>query len=133
MSWDSNSVATRMFTQVKARYGARAPTVMNNHRAKLFLPGIADPDTLEYASQLIGDEEIARPSVTRDVKGGRSTTSTPGPRRLLPPEELRCLPRGRAVLVYGTLPPVRLQLRPGQVPGRRRRTLLFGPKSKRRG
>ena len=98
--------------QVKGRYGARAPTVLNNHRAKLFLPGIADPDTLEYASRLIGDEEVSHPSVTRDPTGRRSTTSTTGPRRLLPPEELRCLPRGRAVLVYGTLPPAKLQLRP---------------------
>ncbi len=98
--------------QVKGRYGARAPTVLNNHRAKLFLPGIADPDTLEYASRLIGDEEVSLPSVTRDPTGRRSTTSTTGPRRLLPPEELRCLPRGRAVLVYGTLPPAKLQLRP---------------------
>ena len=53
-----------------------------------------------------------QPSVTRDPTGRRSTTSTTGPRRLLPPEELRCLPRGQAVLVYGTLPPARLQLRP---------------------
>jgi type IV secretion system protein VirD4 len=98
--------------QVRGRYGARAATVLNNHRAKLFLPGIADPDTLEYASRLIGDEEVSHPSVTRDPAGRRSTTSTTGPRRLLPPEELRCLPRGRAVLVYGTLPPARLQLRP---------------------
>jgi type IV secretion system protein VirD4 len=98
--------------QVRARYGSRAPTVLNNHRAKLFLPGIADPDTLEYASRLIGDEEIALPSVTRDQRGGHSTTSTRGPRRLLPPEELRCLGRGHAVLVYGTLPPARLRLRP---------------------
>ena len=98
--------------QVRVRYGARAATVLNNHRAKLFLPGIADPDTLEYASRLIGDEEVLLPSVTRDPSGRRSTTSTTGPRRLLPPEELRCLPRGRSVLVYGTLPPARLQLRP---------------------
>jgi type IV secretion system protein VirD4 len=98
--------------QVRARYGARAPTVLNNHRAKVFLPGIADPDTLDYASRLIGDEEITQPSVTRDPKGGRSTTSSRGPRRLLPPEELRCLARGQAVLVYGTLPPARLRLRP---------------------
>ena len=98
--------------QVRARYGTRAPTVLNNHRAKIFLPGIADPDTLEYASRLIGDEEITTPSVTRDPKGGRSTTSTRGPRRLLPPEELRCLPWGEAVLVYGTLQPARLRLRP---------------------
>jgi type IV secretion system protein VirD4 len=98
--------------QVKGRYGARAPTVLNNHRAKLFLPGIADPGTLEYASRLIGDEEASHPSVTRDPSGRRSTTSSTGTRRLLPPEELRCLRRGRAVLVYGTLPPARLQLRP---------------------
>jgi type IV secretion system protein VirD4 len=98
--------------QVRARYGARAPTVLNNHRAKLFLPGIADPDTLEYASRLIGDEETSVPSVTRDPKGGRSTTQSRGPRRLLPPEDLRCLRRGEAVLVYGTLPPARLRLRP---------------------
>jgi type IV secretion system protein VirD4 len=98
--------------QVRARYGSRAPTVLNNHRAKLFLPGIADPDTLEYASRLIGDEEVEVPSMTRDASGGRSTTSTRGPRRLLPPEELRCLGRGQAVLVYGTLPPAKLRLRP---------------------
>ncbi|HEX3333099.1 MAG TPA: type IV secretory system conjugative DNA transfer family protein [Acidimicrobiales bacterium] len=98
--------------QVRARYGARAATVLNNHRAKLFLPGIADPDTLDYASRLVGDEEAMVPSVTRDPGGGHSTTSTTGSRRLLPPEELRCLPRGQAVLVYGTLPPVRLSLRP---------------------
>jgi type IV secretion system protein VirD4 len=98
--------------QVKARYGARAPTVLNNHRAKLFLPGIADPETLDYASRLIGDEEVQQPSVTRDPRGGRSTTSTRGPRRLLPPEDLRCLAHGRAVLVYGTLPPARVRLRP---------------------
>jgi type IV secretion system protein VirD4 len=106
--------------QVRGRYGARAPTVLNNHRAKLFLPGIADPDTLEYASRLIGDEEAAHPSITRDPTGKRSTTSTTTPRRLLPPEALRCLARGRAVLVYGTLPPVRLQLRPWWAQRRRR-------------
>jgi len=98
--------------QVRARYGPRAPTVLNNHRAKLFLPGIADPDTLEYASRLVGDQEIHQPSVTRDPRGGRSTTSTSGTRRLLPPEELRCLGRGQAVLIYGALPPARLRLLP---------------------
>ncbi|HEX4127915.1 MAG TPA: type IV secretory system conjugative DNA transfer family protein [Acidimicrobiales bacterium] len=107
--------------QVRGRYGARAPTVLNNHRAKLFLPGIADPDTLDYASRLIGDEQASHPSITRDPSGKRSTTSTTTPRRLLPPEALRCLPRGRAVLVYGTLPPARLQLRPWWAQRRRAR------------
>ncbi len=107
--------------QVRGRYGAKAPTVLNNHRAKFFLPGIADPDTLEYASRLIGDEEVTLPSVTRDPSGRRSTTSTTGPRRLLPPEDLRCLSQGRGVLVYGTLPPVRVQLRPWWANSRRGR------------
>jgi type IV secretion system protein VirD4 len=105
--------------QVRARYGARAPTVLNNHRAKVFLPGIADPDTLEYASRLIGDELATVPSVTRDPKGARSTTSNPTQRRLLPPEDLRCLRRGDAVLVYGTLPPARVRLRPWWATDRR--------------
>jgi type IV secretion system protein VirD4 len=112
--------------QVRARYGSRAPTVLNNHRAKLFLPGIADPDTLDYASRLIGDEEITVPSLTRDSTGGRSTTSSKGPRRLLPPEDLRCLRRGEAVLVYGTLPPARLHLRPWWATRRARRRGLPG-------
>jgi type IV secretion system protein VirD4 len=107
--------------QVRARYGSRAPTVLNNHRAKVFLPGIADPDTLDYASRLIGDEEISLPAVTRDPSGGRSTTSSRTPRRLLPPEDLRCLNRGEAVLVYGTLPPARLRLRPWWSTARRPR------------
>ena len=63
--------------QVRARYGSRAPTVLNNHRAKVFLPGIADPDTLDYASRLIGDEEITVPSVTRDPAGGRAGCCLP--------------------------------------------------------
>jgi type IV secretion system protein VirD4 len=98
--------------QIHARYGPRSATVLNNHRAKLFLPGIADPDTLDYVSRLVGDEEVALPTVTREHGGRRSTSSTTAPRRLLPPEELRCLPRGQAVLVYGTLPPARVRLRP---------------------
>jgi type IV secretion system protein VirD4 len=112
--------------QVRARYGSRAPTVLNNHRAKIFLPGIADPDTLEYASRLIGDEEVSLPSVTRDPRGGRSTTSARGPRRLLPPEDLRCLRRGEAVLIYGTLPPARLRLRPWWAARRSRSGLSAG-------
>ncbi len=119
--------------QVRGRYGARAPTVLNNHRAKLFLPGIADPDTLDYASRLVGDEEVVHPSVTRDPSGRRSTTATPGPRRLLPPEDLRCLPRGRAVLVYGSLPPAHITLRPGWGTGDRLSRRLASSRRRVRG
>jgi type IV secretion system protein VirD4 len=98
--------------QVSARYGVRASTVVNNHRAKVFFSGISDPGTLDHASHLAGDEELAVPSVTRGAGGVRSTTTSEVTRRLLPPDALRRLPAGSAVLVYGALPPARLSLRP---------------------
>jgi len=98
--------------QVAARYGDRAATVVNNHRAKLFLSGTSDPVTLDRASHLIGDQELSVPSVTRDANGGLAVTNAPVQRRLLPPDALRQLPAGTGVLVYGSLPPARLALRP---------------------
>jgi type IV secretion system protein VirD4 len=97
--------------QISARYGARAATVLNNHRAKLFLSGTADASTLDQASHLVGDESVVMGSETHGA-GGRSTTSAPVQRRLLPPDALRRLPPGTGVLVYGGLPPVRLTLHP---------------------
>ena len=35
--------------QITARFGPRATTVVNNHRAKLFLSGISDPSTLDLS------------------------------------------------------------------------------------
>lgn len=98
--------------QITARYGAKGQTVINNHRAKLFLSGIGDPSTLDHASHLVGDEELLIPTVTRDGAGARSTTATPTQRRLLPPDALRCQQSGTGILVYGALPPVKLVLRP---------------------
>jgi type IV secretion system protein VirD4 len=97
--------------QISARYGARASTVVNNHRAKLFLSGISDPSTLEYASHLIGDEEVVLPTTTTGRMSGPSTSHSPSVRRLAPPDVLRRIPPGDAVLVYGGLHPARLHLR----------------------
>ncbi len=98
--------------QITARYGTRATTVVNNHRAKLFLSGISDPTTLDYASHLIGDEEVLLPATTHGSPSGPSTTRSPTTRRLAPPDALRRIPPGEGVLVYGDLPPSRLALRP---------------------
>ncbi len=97
--------------QITARYGPRASTVVNNHRAKLFLSGISDPSTLDYASHLIGDEEVLLPATTHGGHGGPSTTRSPSVRRLAPPHELRRISPGEGVLVYGSLSPARLRLR----------------------
>lgn len=98
--------------QISARYGPRAATVINNHRAKVFLSGTADYGTLEHASRLLGEEERLVPSVTRDASGASSVTSARVPRPLLPPDGVRRLVPGSGVLVYGALPPARLFLRP---------------------
>ncbi len=98
--------------QMHARYGARAPTVLNNHRARLFLSGIAEPSTLEHASALVGEREVPLGSLTVDGRGTRSSTTSTQRRRLLPPESLRQLGKGSGVLLYGELAPARVRLVP---------------------
>jgi type IV secretion system protein VirD4 len=99
--------------QLNARYGPKAGTVVNNHRAKLFLSGIADPATLEHASTLIGEAEQQTASTTVDRSGAAtSTTRAATYRRLAPADWLRRMDPGTGVLISGHLPPVRLTLRP---------------------
>jgi len=97
--------------QLRARYGERAATVVNNHRAKIVLSGISDPGTLDYASHLIGDAEVGEQSDTIDAAGRRSTTRSRRERRLAPGAELRRIGPGHGVLVYGHLRPARIRLR----------------------
>jgi type IV secretion system protein VirD4 len=97
--------------QLAYRYGRRAATVLNGHRAKLLLSGQADPGSLELASKLVGDEAITHTAQTSG-DGRHSRTDSVSYRRLVPPEALRQLKPRRALLVYGHLPPVRIRLRP---------------------
>jgi len=98
--------------QITARYGGRAGSVINNHRVKVFLSGIADTATLEHASTLAGESHRPQRTVTSDGRGGRSVTEAPVSRRLLPPDAVRRLPPGTGVVISGHLPPLRLALRP---------------------
>jgi type IV secretion system protein VirD4 len=98
--------------QIQARYGERAATVVNNHRAKIFLSGVSDPSTLDYASRLLGDGDVGDATVTTDQHGGRSTTRAQHERRLLTDAELRRLRPQEGILVYGHLQPARIRLRP---------------------
>jgi type IV secretion system protein VirD4 len=98
--------------QLQHRYGHRAATVLNGHRAKLLLSGQADPASLELASKLVGDEAVTQTSETTGGDRRASLTESVAYRRLLPPEALRQLKPRRALLVYGHLPPTRIRLRP---------------------
>ena len=98
--------------QVSAVYGRDvAPTIASNHRAKLLLQGISDADTLDYAARLLGEEPVANRSMTHHACGDRATTESTHYRTLLPPNALRQMREGEALLVYGAVPPVRIRLR----------------------
>ena len=96
--------------QARSRYGRQAETVVNSHRARMLLPGVADLDTLRYFSGLAGEEETRETTRTLGAGGGSRTI---GVRRrpLVAPEALRQLPPGQALLLYGRIPPAEVRLR----------------------
>jgi type IV secretion system protein VirD4 len=96
--------------QARARYGRQAETVVNSHRARMLLPGVADLDTLRYFGGLIGEEE-ARELTRTTGTGGTTRSTAPRRRPLLAPEALRQLPDGHALLLYGRLAPTRVRMR----------------------
>ena len=96
--------------QARTRYGRAAETVVNSHRARMLLPGVADLETLRYFAGLVGEEEAQ--DHTRTTGAGGHTRSTALRRRpLVAAEALRQLPEGHALLLYGRLAPARVRLR----------------------
>lgn len=107
--------------QIKAVYGTRAQTVLNNHGAKLFGTGIADDTTLEYVSRLIGDERRTEINVSRDLRSSRRSLSEhTNYRRAAPMDVIRRIRPNEAVLLYGSELPAHVRLRPWFERGSRR-------------
>ena len=96
--------------QARSRYGQQAETVVNSHRARMLLPGVADLETLRYFAGLIGEEEARDRSHTTGA-GGTTRSTSRRRRPLIAAEALRQLPDRHALLLYGRIPPTRLQLR----------------------
>ena len=96
--------------QARSRYGQQAETVINSHRARMLLPGVADLETLRYFAGLTGDEE-ARDRTHTTGAGGTTRSTSRRRRPLVAPEALRQLPELHALLLYGRIPPMQLQLR----------------------
>ena len=88
--------------QVRARWGEATGTLVNNHRTRVILGGMADPSAAELVVAL-GGTRRSRP--TRDGLQGAD-------RPLIDAHELRQLPRRAALVISGTLPIARLVLRP---------------------
>jgi type IV secretion system protein VirD4 len=98
--------------QISARYGRRSATILNNHRAKLIGSGISDPETLTWASRVIGAGEFEQRSRTAGERGRQSTTQGDTYRDLAPAAILRESLLNTALLIYGNLPPAQIRLRP---------------------
>jgi type IV secretory pathway TraG/TraD family ATPase VirD4 len=96
--------------QAQARYGRQTETVINSHRARMLLPGVADLETLRYFAGLVGDEEIRE---TTRTTGAAGNSRSVGPRRrpLVAAEALRQLPDRHALLIYGRIAPTKVRLR----------------------
>ncbi len=99
--------------QIDAAYGTLADSVLTNHGSKIIFAGVSDRATLEYASSLLGDEEVHQRSVSADPYGANrniseSTTRT----HVVPGDLLRQMQPGHALLVHGTLRPAHLVARP---------------------
>jgi type IV secretion system protein VirD4 len=98
--------------QLVHRYGDRAATILNGHRAKVFLSGLADVGALELGSKLIGDQAVTETNYATDPTGRVSANQATSYRPLVPLEELRRLRPGEGVVIYGHLRPARIQVRP---------------------
>jgi type IV secretion system protein VirD4 len=118
-------------SQLEARYGAKASTILNNHRAKLFLSGLADLSALELGSRLIGDRQQVEQSRSMGSDGHQSLNESSLYRPLLAVEDLRRLRPGEGVLLYGHLRPTPIRLRPFYTPSERRRRQRLEDKAER--
>jgi predicted GIY-YIG superfamily endonuclease len=98
--------------QLVHRYGDRAATILNGHRAKVFLSGLADVGALELGSRLIGDQAVTETNYSTDPTGPRRRLQATSYRPLVPVEELRRLQPGEGIVIYGHLRPARIQVRP---------------------
>jgi hypothetical protein len=79
---------------VGGRYGPKASTILNNHRAKLFLSGLADLSALELGARLIGDQALTERNRSMGSDGRHSLNESTSYRPLLPVEDLRRLRPG---------------------------------------
>lgn len=108
--------------QLDQTYRQDAGTVLTNHRSKLIYPsGLSDLSTVQYVSELVGEEHIRSDLDERgwNVRPGEPHTGrSPGTALpYLPTSTLRRAAVGDALLVHGHLPPAWIRARQRASPG----------------
>lgn len=113
--------------QIDAAYGVLADSVLTNHGTKVIFSGVSDASTLDYATRLLGDEEVLQRGSSVDLAGGgRSMSESTTRVKLLPGDVLRRAAVFEALLIHGTLPAAHLHARPYHL-DRRLRALAGAP------
>ena len=93
-----------------------ADAVLSGHRSKCFFAGVDDLTTTRYLTNLLGAEYVTRLSTSDDVPsllggrhvGRRSVSRAEQRVDFAPPNTVRQMVPGEAVLPHGTLPPIHL-------------------------
>lgn len=110
--------------QIAEIYGQdQARTIMANHTARLYLPGISDPDTLQRLSSDIGTHTVRRRNNQTDADGRRSHSIGVQDDVVAPPHWLRRQPTGTAITLSSTFKPMRLHV-PGWFEDPRLRSMI---------
>jgi type IV secretion system protein VirD4 len=108
--------------QINAAYGRLADSVLTNHGTKVIFSGVSDVATLDYATRLIGHEEVLQHALSADDAASRRTVNDSTVRReLVPADVLRMVAPFQALLFHGTLRPAHLHARPYYLDRRLRR------------
>jgi type IV secretory pathway TraG/TraD family ATPase VirD4 len=98
-------------SQLRHRYGTEWGSIASNHVAKVILPGITDPETLNYITASVGEEEVLGRSTATAHDGRRSVSESVSRRAITDARSLRELGTGEGLCLYGSRPPVRFRLR----------------------
>ncbi len=100
--------------QIRTAYGQATDTIMSNHLSKVFFGGSSGLETLRYASELAGEEEVHSHSQTTNATGNRKGSFNESPQRasLVPVNVIRQMGAHRALLIHGSLPPAYISTLP---------------------
>lgn len=100
------------FSQLRARYGVdRANSILNNHGCKMVLPGVSDPETADVVARMVGRGDVTDVSVSHH-QGRASRSYSVRQDQMAPPDALRQLQDGTAIVLYRGRPPTIVRLRP---------------------
>jgi len=107
----STTAVLQSLAQARDKWGEQpASAIWEAATAKVILGGASSPRDLQDLSQLIGERDEQTVSTSRDPRGGRSTSTAIRRVPVLPPDALRTLPFGTAVLLLRATRPIILDL-----------------------